>query len=117
MPNHSIQMEGNDIPILRIELLGSCQISVGTQPITNLNTSRLQALLSYLLLRSGIAQSRQQLAFLFWPDSSDEQARTNLRTLLHRLRTALPQADKFLTVDQQTVEWQADASFTLDVAD
>jgi DNA-binding SARP family transcriptional activator/predicted ATPase len=82
-----------------------------------LNTYRLQALLSYLLLRSGIAQSRQQLAFLFWPDSSDEQARTNLRTLLHRLRTALPQADKFLTVDQQRVEWQADAPFTLDVAD
>lgn len=117
MQYHSTRQGGNDILTFRIELLGSFQINAGTQPVTTLNTSRLQALLSYLLLRSGIAQSRQQLAFLFWPDSTDEQARTNLRTLLHRLRTAMPQADKFLTVDQQTVEWQADAPFTLDVAD
>jgi cytidylate kinase len=36
--------------------------------------------------------SRQQLAFLFWPDSTDQQALKNLRKLLTRLRQALPWA-------------------------
>ncbi len=117
MENRAGQVEGNVTSTFRIELLGNFQISAGTGPITTLNTSRLQALLAFLILRRGIPQSRKQLAFLFWPDSSDDQARTNLRTLLHRLRTALPQADKFLTLEQQRVEWQAEAPCTLDVVD
>ena len=34
--------------------------------------------------------SRVHLAGLFWPESSDEQALTNLRRELHTLRHALP---------------------------
>ena len=79
-----------------------------------MNTPRQQALLAYLALRRGAAQSRQQLAFLL-AELTDAQARTNLRTLLHRLRTALPDADAFLTVDAMGVCWRADAPFTLDV--
>jgi DNA-binding SARP family transcriptional activator len=40
-----------------------------------------------------------------------------LRKLLHDLRHALPDADLFLDVDVQTVQWRAGAPFTLDVAD
>jgi DNA-binding SARP family transcriptional activator len=102
---------------LRIVLLGTFQLSAGTTAVTTVNTPRLQALLAYLVLRRRAPQSRQQLAFLLWPDSTDAQARTNLRTLLHRLRAALPDADAFLTVDATGVCWRADASFTLDVVE
>jgi DNA-binding SARP family transcriptional activator/predicted ATPase len=103
--------------LLHITLLGTFQLSTGTAAVTTVNTPRLQALLAYLALRRGAPQSRQQLAFLLWPDSTDAQARTNLRTLLHRLRAALPDADAFLTIDPSGVSWRADAPFTLDVAE
>src|SRR5262249_8602672 len=54
---------------------------------------------------------------LLWPDSTEAQARANLRKLLHQLHRSLPAADRFLYVDAQTVQWQPDAPFTLDVAD
>jgi DNA-binding SARP family transcriptional activator len=100
---------------LRIALLGGFQLSYGDTLITTVSTPRLQALLAYLALRPGVAQSRQQVAFLLWPDSTDAQARTNLRTLLHRLRAGLPDADLFLAGDAQSVWWRPDAPFTLDV--
>jgi DNA-binding SARP family transcriptional activator len=61
--------------------------------------------------------SRQQLAFLFWPDSTDQQALKNLRTLLTRLRQALPDANLFFETTPQAVQWRPDAPFTLDVAE
>ena len=36
---------------------------------------------------------------------------------LYRLRRALPDADRFLLVDDQTLQWRADAPFTFDVID
>ena len=59
---------------------------------------------------------RQQLAFLFWPDSVEEQARTNLRNLWHRLRRALPDADHLLLTDDLSVQWRGDDACWLDVA-
>ena len=61
--------------------------------------------------------ARQHLAFLFWPDSTEEQARTNLRNLWHRLRRSLPDADRFLTADELALQWRADALCWLDVAE
>ncbi|MCE7989510.1 MAG: hypothetical protein DYG89_50810 [Caldilinea sp. CFX5] len=105
------------MPILRIHLLGDFQLTYGGQAVTAMNTARLQALLAYLLLHRHAPQTRQHLAFLFWPDTSEAQALTNLRNLLHKLRQALPEPDHFLLADAQTVQWRPDAPFTLDVAD
>jgi len=62
-------------------------------------------------------RARAHLAFQLWPDTSEAQAHANLRTLLHRLRQALPEADRLLHIDAQTVQWRGDAASTLDVAD
>jgi predicted ATPase/DNA-binding SARP family transcriptional activator len=62
-------------------------------------------------------QSRRYLAFLFWPDSSESQARTNLRYLLHALRQALPDADCFIHLEAQTVQWNLESPFTADVVE
>jgi DNA-binding SARP family transcriptional activator len=105
------------IPILRIQLLGGFQIISGDTPITTVELPRLQSLLAYLLLHRSAPLARQQLAFLLWPDSAEGQARSNLRTLVTRLRGALPQADAFLSIDTHSLQWQPDAPWTLDVAD
>jgi DNA-binding SARP family transcriptional activator len=59
------------------------------------------------------------LAFLFWPDSTEAQAHTNLRQLLYHLRQSLPYANHFLHADRHSLQWQPapDVSFTLDVED
>src|SRR5436853_5587391 len=89
-------------PNLDLQLLGGCRIQCGETALPAIEHPRLQALLAYLALHRAAPQSRQQLAFMLWPDSTESQARSNLRTLVSRLRAALPNADAFLTIDAQT---------------
>jgi DNA-binding SARP family transcriptional activator/tetratricopeptide (TPR) repeat protein len=105
-----------DVTALGIELLGGFRLTWEGKPVSSVATSRQQALLAYLVLKAGKTVSRQHLSFLFWPDSGESQARTNLRQLLHHLRTALPEGDRFLEIDTQLLLWRGDAPFTLDVA-
>jgi DNA-binding SARP family transcriptional activator len=102
-------------PTLHIHLLGDFRLSYDDVPVTTVSTPRLQSLLAYLVLYHGAPQARRHLAFLFWPDSTEAQALTNLRNLLYHLRRALPDADHFLRADAQTLQWQPDSRFTLDV--
>jgi DNA-binding SARP family transcriptional activator len=85
-------------PGLRVHLLGDFHLLYDERTVSDVDTPRLQSLLSYLVLHRHAPQSRRHLAFLFWPDSTEAQARTNLRNLLHHLRHALPEADRFLHV-------------------
>ncbi len=80
-----------------------------------LGAPRLQLLLAAFLLNEHLEQSRRQLAFTFWPDSTEKQAQTNLRNLLHLLRGALPEAERFLITDTHTLRWNTETPFTLDV--
>src|SRR5262245_45781876 len=95
---------------VRIHLLGEFHILNDGVMVDTVLSARLQALMACLILQRGKALSRQHIAFLLWPDSSEGQARTNLRHLLHTLRHSLPAADHFLHVDSLTLEW---ASFPL----
>jgi DNA-binding SARP family transcriptional activator len=101
---------------LDIRLLGEFAVLYGGTPLTSINSQRLQCLLAYLLLHRDAPVARQRLAFLFWPDSTEPQARSNLRNLLHALTQALPNdGEHFVETDGQTVQWRAGASYTLDV--
>lgn len=106
---------GTISPTLSIVLLGGFQMRYRNEVLKTINTNRLQSLLAYLALHKDSAISRQSLAFLFWPDTSEAQARANLRNLLHKLRAALSDADNFVFIDQHVVQWQPDSPFTLDV--
>ncbi|MSP12373.1 MAG: hypothetical protein EXR62_05380 [Chloroflexi bacterium] len=110
-------MEDCQVSVLSIQLLGDFHLRYGDKPVTAVKQPRQQALLAYLLLHRHAAQSRQHLAFLFWPDASETQAQTNLRNLLYKLRHALPEADRFLYTGTQTVQWQPDAPYTCDLVD
>lgn len=102
---------------LRIHLLGDFDLETDGDPLVAVDSVRLQAVLAYLLLHSRARQPRQHVAFQLWPDSSEEQARRNLRKALHQIRHALPDSDRFLHVDTRTVQWRTDGPCTLDVAE
>jgi DNA-binding SARP family transcriptional activator len=104
-------------PAVQIRLLGEFSVAVDGAVVGGLHSARLQSLLAYLLLNRTTPQSRQQLAFLFWPETSDSQAQTNLRQLLHTLRRRLPAVADALLVDERTIRWRADVSLQLDVAE
>jgi DNA-binding SARP family transcriptional activator len=104
-------------PILRIRLLGGFELRHKGERVPPLGSARAESLLAYLVLHRAAPQPRQHLAFLLWPDSTEAQARTNLRHLLHTLRHALPDADRFLDVTPRTLQWRSDAACQFDVTD
>src|SRR5262249_1633781 len=89
----------------------------GGAPDPSIASSRAQALVAYLALHAGEFVPRQRLAFLFWPDSTEAQARTNLRQLLHHLRSDWPEAETRIEVAGQSVRWRQDQTFSLDSAE
>jgi DNA-binding SARP family transcriptional activator/predicted ATPase len=104
-------------PTLHIRLLGDFSLTYRDESVTGINTPRLHSLFAYLLMHRAAPPLRQHVAFVFWPDTSEAQARNNLRQVLHQLRYALPDFDRFLQVDARTVGWRSDAAFSLDVDD
>jgi DNA-binding SARP family transcriptional activator len=103
--------------MLSVLLLGRFNIRFDDTSITDIESPRLQSLLAYLILNRDSPQSRAHLAFLFWPDTTEDQARANLRNLLHTLRHTLPNADDYLVVSVQTIQWRPDSQFSLDAVD
>src|SRR5947209_10346101 len=104
------------MPTLHLRLLGDFSLLYNDQQVTSLNTMRLQSLLAYLVLHRDVPQQRQHLAFLFWPDTTEAQARNNLRQLLHQLRQAFPAVEHFLVADKHMLHWHPVTPFQLDVA-
>ena len=87
----------------------------GDDVVTPLPSARAESLLVYLMLHRDAAVARDRLAFLLWPDSTEPQARTNLRHVLHMLRGTLPEADRLIEVGQRTLRWRPDAPCWIDV--
>jgi DNA-binding SARP family transcriptional activator len=102
--------------MLHIRLLGDFLLLSDDSPVTTVSTPRLKSLFAYLVLHSSAPQSRNQIAFLLWPDTTEAQAQTNLRNLVFQLRRALPNADLYMYTDSRTLGWRSDSPFTLDVA-
>ncbi len=100
---------------LRIELLGGFRVTYGGGPLTGVRSGRQRSLLAYLILHRQHPQPRQRLAFLFWPDSEEAQALTNLRRELHHLRRVVPDIERCLRIDDKVLEWRADAPYEADV--
>jgi DNA-binding SARP family transcriptional activator len=95
--------------------LGAVSVSLDGEPLEGFASPRLQRLVAHLTVVPDVAVSRSQLAFALWPDSAEGQARTNLRKLLHELRQALPDADRYVDMSGQTIRWRLDAPADVDV--
>jgi DNA-binding SARP family transcriptional activator/predicted ATPase len=88
----------------RLRLLGAFDLTDGDGNVVAIGSPRAQSLLAYLVLHRDVPQSRRQISFLLWPDSTEAQARNNLRQLLHQLRQSWPGADDFLSTAVTLVE-------------
>jgi DNA-binding SARP family transcriptional activator len=105
--------------LLRVTVLGGFSLAIDDAPITAILSPRLQSLLAFLILRRGAPVSRQALAFALWPDSTEPQARTNLRKALLHLRREAPALADHISMDGQTAQWRethGSSQCALDVA-
>jgi predicted ATPase/DNA-binding SARP family transcriptional activator len=109
--------EASAMSTLEMQLLGEFRLVSADAPVNPIHSPRVQALLAYLVLHRATPQPRQRLAFLLWPETTDAQARTNLRQLLHALRQTLPDADSFVHVTPHSLQWRSGTPCRLDVAD
>jgi len=99
--------------VLEVSLLG--EQYVAGSPATNLGrSSRSIALLGFLAVHADAPQPRQRLAGILWPDSTEQQARTNLRRELHHLRGLLGD-DPSLVVEPATLMWREWPTCRVDV--
>ena len=71
---------------LSLRLLGEFRAQLGSGEPLTIRRKKAQALLAYIALRPGLAHSRESLAGLLWPGTTDEHARHNLRQTLFALR-------------------------------
>jgi WD40 repeat protein/DNA-binding SARP family transcriptional activator len=106
--------------MLQIRLLGRFDVYLDEKQI--IISSRVgQSLFAYLALQAGTPHRREKLAGIFWPKSSDESARKNLRQELWRIRKALPgqslsAGHAYLLSDEYTITFNPEADYWLDVA-
>ena len=105
--------------MLQIRLLGQFDTRLDGKRVT-IPTRAAQSLLGYLVLTAGTPHRREKLAGIFWPETSDENARKNLRQELWRIRKAISaqgssEKDYFLA-DELTLTFNRDADYWLDVA-
>lgn len=77
---------------LLLQLLGGFRLQDTAGREIRVASRKGRALLAYLALRAGDAQSRDRLATLLWEDADDELARSSLRQALASIRKCLPDA-------------------------
>ncbi|HET6626419.1 MAG TPA: AAA family ATPase [Nocardioidaceae bacterium] len=100
--------------MLTISLLGEQVIDEAAAGPVRTRSSRTIALVGYLVIHAGTPQSRQRISGLFWPDSTDAQALTNLRRELHHLRQLLGE-DESLQVTPADLCWHDTETCDVDV--
>ena len=99
--------------MLHVSLLGEQAIADDATGVRR-PSSRAVALVAFLVAHPGSAQARQRIAGLFWPDSTDAQALTNLRRELHHLRHVLGH-EASLVVTSMDLCWRDTDTCRVDV--
>ena len=101
--------------MLVARLLGEFEVLRDDRRLT-IPTRNAQALFAYLILNAGKVFRREKLAGLLWPDSSEDNARSNLRHELWRLRKALEiEGESYFVVDDLSIAFNPQSDYFLDV--
>jgi DNA-binding SARP family transcriptional activator len=103
---------------LSISLMGAFQASLYGQPITDFESNKIRALLSYLAVEAERLHHRERLAELLWSDHPDRAALSNLRYALSKLRRAIGDhqaSPPFLLVSRDTIQFNEASDYHLDV--
>ena len=96
-------------------LLGGFELRVGDREMPSPASSRVESLLALLLLRGTAPLTRREAAALLWPESTEAQARTNLRHVLHSLRHSWPELERYVEITPSAVRRRPGAPVELDV--
>jgi DNA-binding SARP family transcriptional activator/tetratricopeptide (TPR) repeat protein len=107
-------MSGGHVGMLKVSLLGEQTITDDRTGGARSGSARALALVGFLVAHAGAPQTRQRIAGLFWPDSTDAQALTNLRRELHYLRQVLGD-DPSLVVTPRDLCWRDTETCRVDV--
>jgi DNA-binding SARP family transcriptional activator len=99
--------------MLHVTLLGGQIISDDSSGAAT-RSSRTVALVAYLAAHAGRPQPRQLIAGLFWPESTEAQALTNLRRELHHLRQVLGR-EPSLVVTARNLCWRDTGTCRVDL--
>ena len=99
---------------MRVSVLGEQALVDDQSASVRTRSSRAVALVAFLAFHAGSPQARQRIAALFWPDSTDAQALTNLRRELHYLRRVL-RDDRSLVVTPRELCWQDSGTCRVDL--
>lgn len=99
--------------MLQASLLGERTIADATGRVVA-RSPRTLALLGFLALHAGVPQPRGRIAAAFWPDSTEQQALTNLRRELHQLRRVLDD-DPALVVTTTDLAWRDSSTCRVDL--
>jgi non-specific serine/threonine protein kinase len=101
---------------LRVSLLGSFQVRLNGQPITQFYSQKAQLLLAYLILYRR-THPRSVLAHLFWGEHEEARAQASLRNALYSLRKMLSGApnQEFIVSDGTSIRFNTNTDYALDV--
>jgi DNA-binding SARP family transcriptional activator/tetratricopeptide (TPR) repeat protein len=91
--------------VLHVCVLGEQSITDERTARMRIRSSRTVALLGFLAAHPGSPQARQRIAGLFWPESADGQALTNLRRELHNLRQVMGD-EQSLVISPRDLCWR-----------
>jgi DNA-binding SARP family transcriptional activator len=98
-------------------LLGSFQVTLDGRPVTAFESDKARALLAYLAVESDRPHTREKLAGLLLPDSSETAARASLSQALTNLRHGLgdreTEAPALLT-SRQSIQFNRDSNAFID---
>jgi predicted ATPase len=97
--------------VLHIRLLGEFEVKLDGQSIEIPSRPAL-SLLAFLALNPGTKHRREKLAGMLWPDSEEENARSNLRHALWRLRKLL--GSETFSSDKISVALDLESDITVD---
>lgn len=102
--------------MLQVHLLGQFDIRSDGKRVT-IPSRAAQSLFAFLILSAGTPHRREKLAAIFWPETSDENARRYLRQELWRLRKALSAvaAGEYLVAEEFTLTFDRASDYWLDV--
>ena len=105
------------MPRLALSFLGTFEVRLDGEPIKEFESSKVRALLAYLVMEADKPHSRERLAGMFWGESTDETAGKNLRQALSNLRNAI-QDDRtdrpLLAVTPASIQSNLDSDLWLD---
>ncbi len=103
---------------LSLRFLGSFEAQIDGSAVSESRAKKIEALLAFLATESDRAHRRERLVGLLFPEMPDDQARTNLRQTLTRLRRAISDKESdppYLLVTRESTQFNLASAHFLDV--